>query len=252
MSKPRFYVVIPIFNEEKAIRDTLDSLLAQSDTDFTLVLVDNASTDQTVAVIEQWRREHPALAVDLIREPQKGTGTAADTGFRYAIAQGATHIARTDADCLPIRDWVAGLKRAFAEEGLEFVVGVLKARTDEIPLDWSDRFVIPLLMTVAETYGKLTRRDKRFKDPYILVAGSNLAITADLYLRCGGFPHTRIEEEHEDRILSERVRALTRRVGKKRHLVVYSSVRRAKRYGYRNTLLWYWDHKYQPEEVDIR
>jgi glycosyltransferase involved in cell wall biosynthesis len=252
MSKPRFYVVIPIFNEEKAIRDTLDSLLAQSDTDFTLVLVDNASTDQTVAVIEQWRREHPALAVDLIREPQKGTGTAADTGFRYAIAQGATHIARTDADCLPIRDWVAGLKRAFAEEGLEFVVGVLKARTDEIPLDWSDRFVIPLLMTVAETYGKLTRRDKRFKYPYILVAGSNLAITADLYLRCGGFPHTRIEEEHEDRILSERVRALTRRVGKKRHLVVYSSVRRAKRYGYRNTLLWYWDHKYQPEEVDIR
>jgi glycosyltransferase involved in cell wall biosynthesis len=252
MSKPRFYVVIPIFNEEKAIRDTLDSLLAQSDTDFTLVLVDNASTDQTVAVIEQWRREHPALAVDLIREPQKGTGTAADTGFRYAIAQGATHIARTDADCLPIRDWVAGLKRAFAEEGLEFVVGVLKARTDEISLDWSDRFVIPLLMTVAETYGKLTRRDKRFKYPYILVAGSNLAITADLYLRCGGFPHTRIEEEHEDRILSERVRALTRRVGKKRHLVVYSSVRRAKRYGYRNTLLWYWDHKYQPEEVDIR
>jgi glycosyltransferase involved in cell wall biosynthesis len=252
MSKPRFYVVIPIFNEEKAIRDTLDSLLAQSDTDFTLVLVDNASTDQTVAVIEQWRREHPALAVDLIREPQKGTGTAADTGFRYAIAQGATHIARTDADCLPIRDWVAGLKRAFAEEGLEFVVGVLKARTDEISLDWSDRFVIPLLMTVAETYGKLTRRDKRFKYPYILVAGSNLAITADLYLRCGGFPHTRTEEEHEDRILSERVRALTRRVGKKRHLVVYSSVRRAKRYGYRNTLLWYWDHKYQPEEVDIR
>ena len=252
MSKPRFYVVIPIFNEEKAIRATLDSLLAQSDTDFTLVLVDNASTDQTVAVIEQWRREHPALAVDLIREPQKGTGTAADAGFRYAIAQGATHIARTDADCLPIRDWVVGFKRAFAEEGLEFVVGVLKARTDEIPLDWSDRFVIPLLMTVAETYGKLTRRDKRFKYPYILVAGSNLAITADLYLRCGGFPHTRIEEEHEDRILSERVRALTRRVGKKRHLVVYSSVRRAKRYGYRNTLLWYWDHKYQPEEVDIR
>jgi glycosyltransferase involved in cell wall biosynthesis len=252
MNKPRFYVVIPIFNEEKAIRATLDSLLAQSDTDFTLVLVDNASTDQTVAVIEQWRREHPALAVDLIREPQKGTGTAADTGFRYAIAQGATHIARTDADCLPIRDWVAEFKRAFAEEGLEFVVGVLKARTDEIPLDWSDRFVIPLLMTVAETYGKLTRRDKRFKYPYILVAGSNLAITADLYLRCGGFPHTRIEEEHEDRILSERVRALTRRVSKKRHLVVYSSVRRAKRYGYRNTLLWYWDHKYQPEEVDIR
>jgi glycosyltransferase involved in cell wall biosynthesis len=252
MANPNFYVVVPFYNEEKAIRATLDSLHAQTDTDFTLLLVDNASTDHTVAIIEQWRREHPDLPVVLVTEPQKGTGTAADTGFRQAIALGATHIARTDADCLPVRDWVAGFKRAFADEGLEFVVGVLKARTDEIPLDWSDHFVIPFLMSVAETYGKLTRRDKRFKYPYILVAGSNLAITADLYLRCGGFPHTRIEEEHEDRILSERVRELTNRVGKKRHLVVYSSVRRAKHYGYRNTLLWYWDHKYRPEEVDIR
>jgi glycosyltransferase involved in cell wall biosynthesis len=252
MNQQSFYVVIPVYNEAKCIRDTLDSLRAQTDRDFTVLLVDNASTDETRAVIEGWRQEHPDLPVVVISEPQKGTGAAADTGFRYAIAQGATHIARTDADCLPVRDWVAGFKRAFAEDGLEFVVGVLKARTDELPLDWSDHFVIPLLMTVAETYGKLTRRDKRMKYPYLLVAGSNLALTAELYLRSGGFPRTRIEEEHEDRILSERVRAVTSRVGKKRQLVVYSSVRRAKRYGYRNTLLWYWDHKYLPDEVDIR
>ncbi len=252
MDRPSFYVVVPFFNEEKGISHTLDSLIAQTDTNFTLLLVDNASTDHTVAVVERWQREHPGLPIVLIAEPQKGTGAAADTGFRYAIAQGATHIARTDADCLPARDWVAGLKQAFVAENLEFVVGGIKPRTDDIPLSWSDHFVIPLLLILAETYGRLTRRGKQFQYPYVLVAGNNLAITAELYLRAGGFPRTRIEEAHEDRILSERVRTLTTRIGKKRHLVVYNSVRRAKRYGYRNTLLWYWDHKYQPAEVDVR
>ena len=252
MDRQRFYVVVPFFNEEQGIHGTLDSLSAQTDTGFTLLLVDNASTDRTVAVVEGWRREHPELPVVLITEPQKGTGAAADTGFRYAIAQGATHIARTDADCLPARDWVAGLKHAFAVEDLEFVVGAIKPRTDEIPLSWSDHFVIPLLLILAETYGKLTRRGKQFQYPYVLVAGNNLAITAELYLRAGGFPRTRIEEVHEDRVLSEQVRTLTSRVGKKRHLVVYNSVRRVRAYGYLNTLRWYRNHGYRSAVVDVR
>ena len=68
----------------------------------------------------------------------------------------------------------------------------------------------------------------------------------------GGFPRTSIAEAHEDKVLSERVRRLTNWVRKKPDIVVYNSARRAKRYGYWNTLLWYWDHKYRPTEVDVR
>jgi hypothetical protein len=35
-------------------------------------------------------------------------------------------------------------------------------------------------------------------------------------------------------------------------MVVAQSVRRIKRYGLRNTLLWYWNRKYKPVLVDIR
>jgi hypothetical protein len=85
-----------------------------------------------------------------------------------------------------------------------------------------------------------------------MVAGNNLAITAELYLRCGGFPRTAIEQAHEDRELSERVRTLTRRAAVRHDVVVYNSVRRARAYGYLNTLLWYWAHKYTPAVVDVR
>ena len=45
---------------------------------------------------------------------------------------------------------------------------------------------------------------------------------------------------------------ISSRVRKRSEVVVYNSVRRARRYGYWNTLLWYWGHRYRPTEVDIR
>jgi hypothetical protein len=85
-----------------------------------------------------------------------------------------------------------------------------------------------------------------------MAPGNNLAIRAETYLRCGGFPRTRIEDVHEDRALVNRVRTVTTRIGKNDRMVVLNSIRRLRAYGYLRTLLWYWDHKYRPAEVDVR
>ena len=246
------YVVVPCFNEEHGIEATLRSLLAQSDRGFRLVVVDNGSTDGTVASVAAFQEAHPTLDLQLIVEPQKGTGAAADTGFRYAIAQGARYIARTDADCLPHPDWIRRIRRGFGPEGLEFVIGRIVPRTDDLRLSRADRLALPVILGIAENFGRLFRHGRQFKYPYIMVAGNNLALTADLYLRAGGFPRTRIEEAHEDKVLSERIRQLTRRAAKRDDVIVYNSIRRVRRYGYLRTLLWYWDHKYRPADVDIR
>ena len=49
-----------------------------------------------------------------------------------------------------------------------------------------------------------------------------------------------------------RVRTVTTRIGKNDRMVVFNSIRRLRAYGYVRTLLWYWDHKYRPTEVDVR
>src|SRR5690349_7998857 len=96
-----FFVVVPYYNEAAGMWPTLAALAAQSDTGFSLVLIDNASTDGGAEVAARFAAAHPWLPVHLIHEPCKGTGAAADTGFRHAIILGARYIARTDADCVP-------------------------------------------------------------------------------------------------------------------------------------------------------
>jgi glycosyltransferase involved in cell wall biosynthesis len=252
VSDGEFFVVVPFYNEAAGMNATLEALARQSDTTFSLVLVDNASTDASAAVAAAFIERHPELRVHLIAEPQKGTGAGADTGFRFAIAHGARFIARTDADCIPERNWVESIKVAFGRGRLEFVVGTIKPREDDIRLTRTDRVVIPLLLLLAENYGKVVRRGPQFKYPYLMAAGNNLAITADLYERAGGFPRSSIADSHEDRVLAERVRTLTTRAQLRRDVVVYNSIRRLRRYGYVNTLRWYANHSHRPDVVDVR
>ncbi|WP_242901246.1 glycosyltransferase family 2 protein [Actinomadura terrae] len=249
----RLWVVVPAYDEERSIGATLRSLAGQSDTGFTLVVVDNGSTDGTAGVVREFARRHPGLDVRIVPEPEKGTGAAADTGFRHAIAAGATHLARTDADCLPHPGWVAAVKRAFAD-GLEMVSGPLRPRTDEFPLRFWERRLLPAVIGVAATFGRFRpgNQDPCFLGPYVMMPGCNVAITADLYERAGGFPRTRIEDVHEDRALVNRVRYLTAAYGLRGDVLVYGSVRRLRAFGLVRTLGWYADHRYRPTIVDIR
>lgn len=254
-------VVVPFWNEAAGMGATLAALAAQTDRAFTLVLVDNASTDGSGDVARAFAAScaaepdvprRPRLDVRVVHEPRKGTGAAADTGFRYATALGARWIARTDADCLPAPDWLARLRAAIEGDGLEFVAGAIRPRTDEGPVPAHRRAILAAMIWVAERWGRLHRRGPQFRYPYFMAAGNNLAITAALYARAGGFPRTAIEEAHEDRVLSEAVRTLTDRAAMRREIVVYNSARRVRAWGYVNTLRWYRNHGYRPPVVDVR
>ncbi|GAA0245824.1 glycosyltransferase [Saccharothrix mutabilis subsp. mutabilis] len=246
------WVVVPAYNEERGITATLEALAAQQDADFTLVVVDNGSTDSTAEVVRRFAEEHPELRLEIVHEPEKGTGAAADTGMRYAIGQGARWLARTDADCLPAPDWTARVKAAFGD-GLRLVSGRLLPRRDE-GLPAVQRWVLVAAVGVASLFGKIRpgNRDPRYRGPYVMTAGCNMAITAELYALAGGFPRSRIEDLHEDRALVNAVRLHTRAYGPRRDVVVRGSSRRARAWGLRKTLAWYADHRYRPDVVDIR
>ena len=249
----RLAIGVPVYNEEHGIRPTLDALAAQTDTDFDVYFVDNASTDASAAVLEDYAREHNLSRWRVLSESQKGTGAAADTALRAAIAGGATLLARTDADCLPRADWTARVRAALTTDGLRLVGGELVPRLDE-GLPWRTRALLRGAVYLAEAFGRVRpgNRAEGYLGPYMMAAGCNMAITAELYEASGGFPRTKIEDLHEDRALVNAVRKITGDYARRRDIVVYGSSRRVEAWGLKNTLLWYKDHAYRPDHVDIR
>lgn len=51
---PRLTIGVPVFNGDQFLAESLNSILAQSFTDFELVIADNASTDGTLAICEDF------------------------------------------------------------------------------------------------------------------------------------------------------------------------------------------------------
>lgn len=89
-ASPFFSVVIPIFNREHLIEDTLDSVFAQTFEDFEVIVVDDGSTDRTAAVVASYPEP-----VCLIRQDNAGPGAARNTGIE--VARGS-YVAFLDSD----------------------------------------------------------------------------------------------------------------------------------------------------------
>jgi glycosyltransferase involved in cell wall biosynthesis len=51
---PKVSVIMPVYNGEKYIREAIDSILAQAFSDFELIIIDDNSTDNTIAIIRSY------------------------------------------------------------------------------------------------------------------------------------------------------------------------------------------------------
>jgi glycosyltransferase involved in cell wall biosynthesis len=88
---PQFSVIIPIYNKENFIENTLKSVLQQSFTDFELILVNDGSTDQSEAKIKAFTDSR----IRYFSKENEGVSTARNMGIAMATTQYLTFI---DAD----------------------------------------------------------------------------------------------------------------------------------------------------------
>ena len=93
---PKVSIVIPVYNSEKTVGEALDSVLAQTHTDYEVIVVNDGSTDNSEAVI---RRYVTAGTGDITCVTQKNKGAAAARNAGIRIAKGEL-IAFLDADDL--------------------------------------------------------------------------------------------------------------------------------------------------------
>ena len=86
-------IITPVYNAQKTIKATLDSIVSQSYKEWELILVDDASTDQSKAIVEPYLKDKRIKWIDMAQN--SGAAKARNTGIDYARGQ---YIAFLDSD----------------------------------------------------------------------------------------------------------------------------------------------------------
>lgn len=101
MNKPLVSVIVPCYNYEMYVGETLHSVLAQDYPNFELIVVDDGSTDGSVNAItktlEGWERSSLAQRVEFISQSNQGVSAALNAGLKECRGQ---YVATFDADDL--------------------------------------------------------------------------------------------------------------------------------------------------------
>lgn len=90
---PRISVLLPYHNAAPTLDAAINSIAAQTHTDWELLLINNASTDESSAIAEKWAAKDDRIQV--IEESKVGIAQALNTGLAHAQGR---YIARMDAD----------------------------------------------------------------------------------------------------------------------------------------------------------
>ena len=89
-------IVVPVYNAAPYIENTVQMVLQQTYQDFELILVDDCSTDNSVALLEELLEQRKDVRLRLVRkERNQGAAAARNTGLDMASGR---YIAFLDAD----------------------------------------------------------------------------------------------------------------------------------------------------------
>jgi glycosyltransferase involved in cell wall biosynthesis len=105
---PLISVIIPVYNGEKTIRETIESVLNQSFSDFELIVINDGSQDSTLDVLGSI--QDPRLKV--FSYPNSGVSASRNRGFSHTVGE---FIAFLDADDLWTPDKLEAQLKALQE-----------------------------------------------------------------------------------------------------------------------------------------
>lgn len=165
IASPPISVVMSVYNGERYLREAVESILNQSFSNFEFIIVDDGSTDDSVAILSSFSDRR----IRLLRQNNKGLATALNSGINLARGK---YIARMDADdvSLSLR---FELQYKFLERHPKCIVVGSNANivdrngkyiyTSSMPLDWeSIRSRLPL----SPFYHSSTMFQKEYFDRY--------------------------------------------------------------------------------------
>ncbi len=181
--KPAVTVLIPAFNEESVIVDTVTSALASTYTPLEILVIDDGSSDRTSElVISRFAGDR---RVRLLSQTNRGKPAALNNGMAAATGEIVVSI---DADTQVEPNAIALLVRHFANPKVGAVAGNVKVRN-------RDRWLTRWQALEYITSQNLEKRAFDLLNCIPVVPGAVGAWRTDLIRSCGGFSGDTVAED---------------------------------------------------------
>ncbi len=107
-------IIIPVYNVEKYLKDCLDSVIAQTYSNWEAICVDNGSTDKSLEILKEYARNDNRIK---IFTSEKGVSKARNCGLDNAKGYWITFV---DSDDVLHKDYIKNLYKAVTKNNVEF------------------------------------------------------------------------------------------------------------------------------------
>lgn len=234
-------VVICAYNEEEWIAATLDSLTQQRRFPDEIIVVNNASTDRTSAIIENFISAHPELNIKQVYEAKQGLHHAREAGWR---ATSGDIVAMTDADIRFPEDWLEIIEASFQNDPeVQAITGIVRYPEAPAFINWVTWICDQLYQ--PEGIGKFITQE------YIL-NGGNSAYRRSALEAVNGYLD-KPSDLLEDRYMSRQMHEANFKIKFVRNLKVWHSFRRFEKDGWRgymNYIFFYDVETVYPDHIN--
>lgn len=205
MSKPQFSIIIPVYNRIDEIRDLLESLSLQSKKNFEVIIVEDGSTEDCRAVVEQYGN---LLPVKYFYKQNEGRSIARNYGLDNAEGD---YFVFFDSDCVIPERYFETLEAELLANPLDCFGGPDAAHSSFTKTQKAISYAMTSFLTTGGIRGGKVSLEKFTPRTF------NMGFSRKVYDKVGGFR----EMFSEDIDMSTRIRNAGFSIGLLRKVPVY-------------------------------
>lgn len=198
MRRPKYSVIIPVYNRSQELDELLESLTHQTYKDFDVTIVEDGSTVPSDKVVEKYSDR---LALQYLYKPNSGPGPSRNFGFSQA--QGEYFIV-FDSDCIIPSDYLQKVNDFLTVTPLDAWGGPDRGHESFSILQRAMGYTMSSVLTTGGIRGN------KFQTAGFQPRSFNMGMTKETFIKTGGFKFDRYAEDIE---LSIRMRNLGLRIG---------------------------------------
>ncbi len=190
-------VIVCAKNEEENVANFIPLLAEQNYPDFEIVLIDDASSDNTLALFEDFEKQYSNVRLVKVKNNEAFWGNK-----KYALTLGIKaakkdYLLFTDADCYPTsKEWITAMSSQFTMQKT-IVLGY--GKYEKIPNSFLNKIIrFETLLTAIQYFSWA-----KMGHPYMGV-GRNLAYKKDEFFNVNGFiDHIQVRSGDDDLFINQ-------------------------------------------------